>query len=267
MSLNAIFQLNMSQEIKLIDTHCHIDFPEFDADRDAVIRKANDSGIEYIINVGSSIERSRNSVSLAKKYNCVYACVGIHPHEADTFGNDVVGLIKEMASSAKIVAIGEIGLDYYKNYSAQDRQRVLFEALLGVSRDLNLPVVLHSRQAESDTLSIVKKFMPISAVVHCFSGDELFLRQCIELGFFVSFTCNITYKKADKLRQVVKAAACERIMLETDAPYLSPEGLRGKRNEPSNIVRLAQEVAVIKGITAEEVASITTDNAKRFFGI
>jgi len=259
----------MEQELKttLIDTHCHIDYPEFDADRDFVIQKANDSGIEYIINVGSSLEGSRNSVSLAKKYDCVYACVGIHPHEADTFEPDAARLIKEMASYHKVVAIGEIGLDYYKNYSAHESQRVLFEAFLGVSRDLNLPVVLHSRQAESDTLAIVKKFMPLRAVVHCFSGDEEFLRQCLELGFFVSFTCNITYKKAGKLRQVVKAAAFERIMLETDAPYLSPEGLRGKRNDPSNVIRLAQEVALIKGVTAEEAASVTTDNAKRFFGI
>lgn len=252
---------------KLIDTHCHIDYPEFDADRDEVIRKANDSGIEYIINVGSGLEGSRNSVGLAKKYDCVYACVGIHPHEADKSEPGSAVLIKEMASYQKVVAIGEIGLDYYKNFSAHENQRALFEEFLGLSRDLDLPVVLHSRQAESDTLEIIKKFMPLRAVVHCFSGDQVFLDQCLELGFYVSFTCNITYKKADILRQVVKAVACERMMLETDSPYLSPEGLRGKRNDPSNVIRLAQEIAVIRGITVEEVATITTNNAKRFFGI
>jgi len=254
------------EQSKLIDTHGHLDSPEFDADRDEIIRKAVDSGIEYIINVGSSVAGSQNSISLADKYNCIYACVGIHPHDADKSTPDDVGRIRAMASHAKVVAIGEIGLDYYKNYSAQDNQKKLFEAFLGLSREFNLPVVLHSRQAESDTLSIIKEFMPIKAVVHCFSGDESFLQQCLDLGFYVSFTCNVTYKKADKLRGVVKAVPFDRIMLETDAPYLSPEGLRGKRNDSLNIIRLAEEIAFIRGTTAEEVGTITTNNAKRFFG-
>ena len=150
------------------------------------------------------------------------------------------------------MAIGEIGLDYFKNYSYQKNQSPLFMSLIKLAKDLGLPLVLHSRQAEDDTLKILKKFMPLQCVVHCFSGDENFLKNCLDLGFLISFTCNITYKKAQNLRDVVRATPLDRIMLETDAPYLSPEGLRGKRNEPSNVKCLADEIAKIKALTLKK---------------
>ncbi len=251
----------------LADTHCHLDFPEFDKDRDEVIKRAGLCGIDYIINVGSSIEGSKKSCALAREYSCIYAAVGIHPHEADAVDKQAIAAIGELAKKDKIVAIGEIGLDYFKNYSQAENQRPLFISLIKLAKDLGLPVILHSRQAQDDTLKILKEFMPLQCVVHCFSGDENFLKNCLDSGFLISFTCNVTYKKAQNLRDVVRAAPLDRIMLETDAPYLSPEGQRGKRNEPSNVKLLADEIARIKNVSFEEVANITTANAKTFFKI
>ncbi len=251
----------------LIDTHCHLDFPAFNDDRGEVIRRAKACGVDYIINVGSSVEGSRDSVKLALDYSCFYAVVGIHPHEADSIDNKAVTEIENLAKNNKVVAIGEIGLDYYRTYSEAQNQKGLFTALIKLSKDLGLPLVIHSRQAEEDTLRIIQEFMPLKAVVHCFSGNEEFLGKCLDMGFFISFTCNITYKKSEGLRGMVKSCPLERIMLETDAPYLSPEGSRGKRNEPCNVKRVALEVAKIKGITFEDVARVTTANAKTFFGL
>ncbi len=251
----------------LIDTHCHLDFPEFDKDRDEVIKRAEACGIGYIINIGSSIEGSKRSCELALQYNSIYAAVGIHPHEADRIDKQAIAAIGQLAKKDKVVAIGEIGLDYFKNYSKRENQRPLFTSLIRLAKESGLPLVLHSRQAQDDTLKILKEFMPLQCVVHCFSGDENFLKNCLDLGFLVSFTCNITYKKAQDLRNVVRAAPLERIMLETDAPYLPPEGLRGRRNEPSAVKILAEEIAKIKETNLEEVAAITTANAKKFFNL
>ena len=250
-----------------IDTHCHLDFPEFDQDRDEVIKRAKSQGIEYIINIGSSLEGSKKSLELAKKYDCIYATVGIHPHAADKFDKKEEAALRELAKEDKIVAIGEIGLDYYKNYSEAPSQRLMFISLLQLAKDLDLPLVIHSRQARDDTLRVLKEAMPIKAVVHCFSGDEIFLKDCLSLGFFISFTCNITYRKADNLRNLVKITPLERLLLETDAPFLPPEGLRGRRNEPLYVKNLASEIAKIKEINLDEVAQFTTANAKNFFKI
>lgn len=248
-----------------IDTHCHLDFPEFNPDRDKIIDCAKKCGIDYIINVGSSLKSSQASLELARKYEFIYAAIGVHPHEADSFDDKIDSSIKELARQDKVVAIGEIGLDYFKNYSKAENQKPLFECLVSLSKDLGLPLIIHSREASSDTLSILKKAMPLRAVIHCFSGDEDFLKGCLDLGFLISFTCNITYKKAQNLRDMVKLAPMERILLETDAPYLSPEGLRGRRNGPENVKYVANEIAGIKEISVDEVARITTDNAKTFF--
>lgn len=251
----------------LVDTHCHLDFPEFDQDRDGVILRAKEKGITSFINIGSSLEGSKKSVELAARYKPVYATVGIHPHDADTAGEDAVTLIKALAAKSKVVAIGEIGLDYYKNYSRAQSQRKLFSGLASLAKELNLPMVIHNRQASEDTMAVLRPLLPHKIVMHCFAGDEAFLRHILGLGFFVSFTCNITYKKADALRALVKAAPLERMFLETDAPFLSPENHRGRRNEPMYIEVLAAEVARIKGIGKEEVAKVTTENATAFFNL
>ncbi|MBU1727162.1 MAG: TatD family hydrolase [Candidatus Omnitrophica bacterium] len=249
----------------MIDTHCHLDFPEFDPDRDEVIRRAKEAGIDFIINAGSSLQNSISSVELARRYENVYAAVGIHPHDADTFDKNTLDAIIELAKKDKVVALGEIGLDYFKNFSKKENQLPAFVSLIKVAKDIGLPLIIHSREAKADTLRILKEAMPVSAVVHCFSGDEEFLKSCLDLGFFVSFTCNLTYKKAQNLRDLVKQAPLDRLMLETDAPYLSPEGQRGRRNEPANVRLLAELVAEIRGVSLDDIARATTDNAKKFF--
>ncbi len=258
----------------LADTHCHLDFPEFDQDREAVIQRAEDAGVAYMVNIGSSLKGSRDAVALAKRYDSVYASVGIHPHEADRVDKNIDITLRDLAKNNKVVAIGEIGLDYFlpagrqgKNYSQPQNQRPLFESLVRTAKDLNLPLVIHNRQAEADTLKILKESMPLRAVVHCFSGDEKFLKECLDLGFLISFTCNITYRKAEKLRELVRLVPVGSLMLETDAPFLSPEGFRGRRNEPMQVKLLAEEVARIKAMSIEEVAGVTTDNAKKFFNL
>jgi TatD DNase family protein len=258
----------------LIDTHAHLDFPEFNADRDAVIQRALDAGVSRIISIGSSLKGSRDSIDLARCYKGVYATVGMHPHEADKVSKEDLQALRDLASQEKVVAIGEIGLDYFlpagrqgKNYSRPQNQRPFFASLLNLAKELNLAVVIHSRDAATDTLKFLKEIKPVKAVVHCFSGDADFLRSCLEEGFFVSFTCNITYKKAQGLRDLVKAAPLERLMLETDAPFLPPEGLRGKRNEPAHVKALAEEIARIKNLASEEIARVTSENAIKFFNL
>ncbi|MCX5710430.1 MAG: TatD family hydrolase [Candidatus Omnitrophica bacterium] len=249
----------------LIDSHAHLDFPEFDSDRDAVISAAIAKGIEFIVNIGSSLESSQNSVELSRKYSSIYAAVGVHPHEADKFDDNVCEAIAKLAGEKKVVAIGEIGLDFYKNYSGRENQIALFRALLKVAKNIALPVVIHTREAQIETLDIIREYMPLRAVVHCFSGDVQFLNKCLDLGFFISFTCNITYKKAQNLREMLKLTPIDRLMLETDCPYLSPEGFRGKRNDPSFVKLLAEEAARIKGISFEEVERATTANVRSLF--
>jgi TatD DNase family protein len=249
----------------LIDSHCHLDFPPFDCDRDAVIQRAKEAGISYFINIGSTIESSIASCALAQKYTQVYACVGVHPHDADTFNQEAENKLKELAQQSKVVAIGEIGLDYYRNLSSVDNQKKAFIKQITLAKELKLPLVIHSRSADNDVIEILKSAMPLHAVIHCFSSDENFLQACLKMGFFISFTCNITYKKAQNLRDIVKLVPLNRLMLETDAPYLSPEGFRGKRNEPFQIKLLAQEISRIKDVSFADIATRTTQNAKEFF--
>ncbi|MBU1125783.1 MAG: TatD family hydrolase [Candidatus Omnitrophica bacterium] len=251
----------------LVDTHCHLDFSDFDHDRDAVIARAQAQEVGVFINIGSSIKGSEQSVALSGHYEFVYASVGIHPHEADSFTEGNLRAIEALLASPKVVAVGEIGLDYFKNYSHADNQRRLFTALVALAKVHDRALVIHTRDAADDTLQILKDAMPIKAVVHCFSGSAHFLKECLDLGFFLSFTCNITYKKANALRNLVQETPLQRLFLETDAPFLSPEGLRGRRNEPASVRRLAEEIARIKKVSFEEVAQVTTANAKAFFHI
>jgi TatD DNase family protein len=250
-----------------IDTHCHLDFPEYDLDRDEVIKRAKENGVDYIINIGSSLEGSRRAVDLAKLYDSVYATIGIHPHEADRFSEEQLAELRSLARKEKVVAIGEIGLDFYKNYSSVQNQTLLFRSLIGLAKELGLPLVIHSRQAQAETLQALSPILPHKVVIHCFSGSEDFLKSCLELGFFVSFTCNITYKKAEGLRRLVGLTPLGRIFLETDAPFLAPEGHRGTRNEPKFVEDLALEIARIKRVNVAEVAKVTTESAKGFFNI
>lgn len=249
----------------LIDTHCHLDFPQYNEDRNAVIQRAKDAGVEYFVNIGATLDSSIASCELAREHAAVYASVGVHPHDASGFNKETEEKIRQLAGRDKVVAIGETGLDYFRNLSSQEDQKQAFKKLIELARSLDLPLVVHTRQAEEETLRILKSAMPVRAVVHCFSGDESFLKECLNCNFFISFTCNITYKKAQGLREMVKLTPLDKLMLETDAPYLSPEGFRGKRNEPLQIKLLAEAISRIKRVSFEEIADKTTNNAKGFF--
>jgi len=249
----------------LVDTHCHLDFPAFEPDREAVIQRAKEAGIGYLVNIGATLDSSSAACGLAEKYAQVYSGVGVHPHDADGFNQEAEDKLKKLALRSKVVAIGETGLDYYRNLSSEEHQLHAFNQQIQLAKDLKLPLVIHSRQAETQVMQVLKTAMPVKAVIHCFSGGESFLKECLDSGFYISFTCNITYKKAQALRDMVKLTPLDRLMLETDAPYLSPEGFRGKRNEPMQVKLLAEAVSLIKGVSIEEIADKTTRNAKEFF--
>jgi TatD DNase family protein len=251
----------------LIDTHCHLDFPQFDSDREQVINRAQANGLGYIINIGSSLKGSQDSVRFCEQYDFIYASVGIHPHHAEGIGQSELSRIKDLSFSRKVVAIGETGLDFYKNYASEESQRRLFCSLIGLAQERQMPLIIHSRAASQEVLEILKREKPRKAVVHCFSGDRDFLEHYLDLGFYISFTCNITYKNAEDLRALVKDVPLQRLMLETDAPFLPPQEFRGKRNEPAYVKNLAEEIARIKNIDFKNLAQITTFNAQQFFNL
>lgn len=252
----------------LIDTHCHLDFPDFNPDRDTVLENAKNAGVVAVINVGASLKGSLGAVSLAAKFPNVFATVGIHPHDARKCSKEAVSQIAGLLEDKKVVAIGEVGLDHYRNLSAPEVQADVFKIFIEMALDRRLPLIIHSRQAEQETLEILNSYeglKSIGVVIHCFSGSEEFLKKILDAGFFVSFTCNVTYAKAQNLKNIVRLVPLDRMFLETDAPFLSPESKRGRRNEPANLVELAKEVAWLKGIDFEKVCSETTRNARSFF--
>jgi len=251
----------------LIDTHCHLDFKDFKDDMDAVLKRSKDSGVGFIINVGSSVQGTARSIEIAEKNDFIYAAAGIHPHEADSVSETDLKDFAKFIEKPKVAAIGEIGLDYYKNFSSKENQKRLFAGLLEIAKGAGLPLIIHSRDADSDVVDILKNIMgsAVKGVMHCFSGDEAFLKTCLDMGFFISFTCNITYKNAARLREIVKLVPMDRIMVETDSPFLAPQDFRGKRNEPMYVRYAAAELAGIKGLSFEEAAQITTDNAVELF--
>ncbi len=254
----------------LIDTHCHLDFSEFDSDRPQVLAAAKAAGVEVLIDVGSSLEGSRRAVALSRQYPEVFATVGVHPHDAKACDEAAFAEIEKLLQEPKVVAIGEVGLDYYRNLSEPAAQQEVFGRFLALAARAAKPLVLHCRHAEADMLRMLApagtKGIP-GVVVHCFSGSAEFLSACLKRGFCVSFTANITYKKAEGLRDLIRSVPLERMFLETDAPYLSPEGKRGRRNEPANVMDVAREISRVKGVDIEKVCSVTTENARRFFKI
>ena len=267
----------------LVDSHAHLDFPDFDAERQEVIARASQAGVKYIINVSSDLRGCAASLELARNYENIFAAIGIHPHSAEETGEDDFQRIPEFLwpegrgwashspshKDKKVVAIGEVGLDYYRNLSPPGRQRELFSRFIGLSLETGLPLIIHSREAEADTLTALKSCSgrDIKGVVHCFSGSKDFCQECLDLGLSISFTCNVTYKKSEALRELVKYVPSDRLLLETDCPYLSPEGLRGRRNEPANVRLLAQFIADLRGCSFEEIAKNTSDNVIRLFGL
>ncbi len=253
----------------LIDTHAHLDFPRFDKDRNEVIARAWDSGISYIVNVGADLASSRRSIELAKEYPFIFATVGVHPHDANEVSQELLKEIKAMALDERVVAIGEIGLDYHYDNSPRDIQKDAFKRQLQLAKELGLPVVIHSREADQDTLEILKADYDISngGIMHCFGSGLEMARQCLDMGMYLAFGGVSTFKNAGDLREVIKEVPLEKILIETDSPYLTPEPLRGKRNEPKFVRFVAEKIAEIKGIGLIEVAETTTANAINLYNL
>ncbi len=254
--------------MKLFDTHAHLDDEQFDDDRFELIENIKNSDTKLVVNVGADIKTSMNSIELAAKYDFIYAAVGIHPHDVSKCVDEDIEILKEFSKKSKVVAIGEIGLDYYYNYSSVEDQKRWFAMQIKLAEELKLPFIVHSRDAAEDTFEIIKANQKKSSfVLHCFGQSSEMAKRYINLGGYISFAGPVTYKKSNKLREVIKQVPLERILIETDSPYLSPEPLRGKRNNPMNVSYTAKLIANELGMDSEEFAELTYNNGKRFFGI
>ncbi len=252
--------------MKLIDSHCHLNDPAFDKDIEEVIKRSRDNGVEYCVVIGYDVKSSKKAIEMAEKYNCVYATIGIHPEESKNAGDRELAEIEKLTEHPKVVGIGEIGLDYYHIFSPIEKQKEIFIKQLKLARKLNLPVVIHSREAEPDTFEIVKEYAKdIKGVMHCFSGTLKMAKLYTGLKFYISISGVITFRKAETLKEVVKGIKIKDILIETDAPYLTPHPYRGKRNEPSYLPYIADAVAKIKGLPLEEVALHTSHNTRNLF--
>lgn len=269
----------------LIDSHAHLTSDQFDADREAVIKRATDAGVEYIINPATNLEDSRRAIELAERHSNVYACVGIHPHEAHHSTDARLKEIEELSKHPRVVAIGEIGLDYHYDFAPRDVQCDVFAAHLEIASRRDLPVVIHTRESIDDTMAVVGKAMAahpswrahvstphhrypgVKGVYHCFSGDTAAARAVIAQGFFISFPGMITFKNAQGAREVAGSTPVEYLLLETDSPYLAPVPHRGKRNEPSYVSLVASQLASLHRSTPEDIIRATGHNVFRLFGI
>jgi TatD DNase family protein len=252
----------------LFDTHAHYDDEAFDADRETLLASLPAQGVGLIVNPGCTVDSSRTAVALAERFPHVYAAVGIHPEECADYAPEQIHALRALAAAPKVVAIGEIGLDYYwpENPPRELQQQVLRDQL-ALARELDLPVILHDREAHADCLALVREFPEVRGVFHCFSGSVEMARQLLDLGWMLSFNGALTFKNARKAPEVAAAAPLERLMIETDAPYLTPVPFRGRRNDSGHVHLVAEKIAEIKGLSPDEVARVTLENGKRFFGI
>jgi len=257
-----------------IDSHCHIDGPEYDSDREAVIARARDAGVTTMLNVGTGDPHSgafERAVDLAAKYKEVYAAVGVHPHDAKLFDDAAEQrLLSLVQKSERVIAWGEIGLDYHYDHSPREVQREIFARQLRLARAQGLPVVIHSREADDDTIAILREELTGYAragVLHCFGGSLTMAQAAIELGFFISFAGNLTFKKAENLRDVARQLPLDRLLIETDCPYLTPIPFRGKRNEPARVVETARCLAALHDKEVAEIGRITSENFTRLFRV
>jgi len=250
----------------LIDSHAHVDFPQYDKDRDAVLNRAREAGLVALVNVGTDVHHSRASVALAEKYDFIYATVGIHPHEAETANSETLRELRELARHPKVVAIGEIGLDFYRDYSPRDTQRKAFQDQLVLAAELGRPVVVHSRDAHEDVLDILGNWEG-TGVLHTYAAGLSRLNQVMEMGFHVGLSGPVTFSRATELRAVANNVPLDRLLIETDCPYLTPEPHRGSRNEPAYVRLVAGAIAEARGDELERIAEATTQNACRLFGL
>jgi TatD DNase family protein len=253
----------------LVDSHAHLDFRQFSRDRDEVLQRAQDSGVKLIINIGCDLQSSQKSIELAEKYSLVYAVVGIHPHDAARVPANYLQELKALAGHPKVVALGEMGLDFYRDRSPRAVQKKIFQQQLKLAREINLPVVIHDRDAHGEILEIMEgEGLPAQGgVMHCFSGDLELARRVLKLGLYVSIAGPVTYPRNHKLARVASWVPAEKLLVETDSPFLTPNPLRGKRNEPANVALVVEKVAALRDVPAEEIGRICLDNTKKLFSI
>lgn len=249
------------------ESHAHYDDERFNEDRDILLEHLKENEVDYVINVAADIEGGKKGLELAKKYPFVYCSLGVHPHEVDHLTKEDLEEIKKLASYPKVVAIGEIGLDYYYDYSPREIQRYWFKAQLGLAKTLNLPVIIHSREASQDTFDIIMESPIREGVIHCFSGSYELGKEYTKNGFFLGIGGTLTFKNAKKTVEVVEKIDLDHLLIETDAPYLTPVPHRGKRNDSTYLKYVAEKIAEIKGISVAEVTQKTSENAKKLFRI
>ena len=253
----------------LIDTHCHLHFDAFDPDREAVIERARGYGLKYLINVGTDPLTNQAAFELSKKYDFIVHTAGLHPHHSHEISDEGMEELRKFVLETRPCALGEMGLDYFKSEADPETQKKAFIKMLHLAVETGLPAIVHSRNAFRDTVDIIKAETngKIKGVMHCFSYGETELKELLDMGFLASFTCNLTFKNAGPLLEVAKKAPLDRIMLETDSPYLAPQIYRGKRNEPSCLVHLSQFLSEQRGISREELEAVTTATALGFFDL
>ncbi|KPU43085.1 putative deoxyribonuclease YcfH [Oxobacter pfennigii] len=253
----------------IFDSHAHYDDEAFDADRDQVLKEVKESKVSYIVNAGSSIESSKRGIELSGKYDFIYAAVGIHPHDAKNFDKKSIEVLKDLAAFPKVVAIGEIGLDYYYDFSYKEDQIKAFEEQIKLGLELNLPIIVHDRDAHSDTFEIIKKYIKdgLKGIIHCYSGSAEMAVQYTKLGFYIGLGGVITFKNAVKSLEVLKNIPQDKILIETDCPYLTPVPHRGKRNDSRYLKYVVDKAAEVLAMDREEFIKLTCENGKRIFNM
>ena len=252
----------------LFDTHAHMDDRRFDDDRDAVLQGLADRGVALVMNPGCSLESSRNAIALAEKYDFVYAAVGSHPDVADEVNDAVLDEYRKLCKlHSKVKAIGEIGIDYHYEDIPRELQLKAFRMQMELAREVGLPVIVHEREAHEDGMAVVREFPDVTGVFHCYSGSAEMARQLVDKGWYIGFTGVLTFKNARKAIETAESIPIERIVLETDCPYMAPEPFRGKRNDPGYLFRMAEKLAEVRGMSVEEIHAITTENGKRLYRI
>ena len=252
----------------LFDTHAHMDDRAFDADRETLLGDLPNRQIGLLMNPGCSLESSYNAVKLANRYDYIYAAVGSHPDAADEVNAQVLERYRELCrQNRKVKAIGEIGLDYHYEDIPRELQKQAFRAQMALAAELKLPVIVHEREAHEDGMAIVREFPTVKGVFHCYSGSAEMARQLVALGWYIGFTGVLTFKNARKAVEVASTIPLERIVLETDCPYMAPEPFRGKRNDPGRLYRMAEKLAEIRGLSVEEIHRVTVENGKRLYRI
>lgn len=255
--------------MELFDTHAHLDFPEYDEDLGEVLERCRENQVAYVVNIGTNILTSRMSVRLARKYKGIFAGIGVHPSDLESFGEQELKALRLLAAEEKVVAIGEIGLDYYRDHFPREKQQEAFRKQLVLAKQLGLPVIIHDREAHEDVLKIIKQESvgETGGIMHCFSGDWAMAKKCLDNNLLIAFGGAVTFKNSPDLKEVARRVPRDCLLLETDSPFLSPEPKRGKRNEPGNVRLVAECVAQLRDSSVEDIAYWTTHNALKLFKI